>query len=147
MPASLATTYPAMPLHGVPMGISRGPQDRGAEPEQCSCHSLVSPLQLGRDPPGAAAQEGLPRCSEQFQVDLSELPGTPVAPREQLGQGCLPLVCWGQGWKPQPWGYGHLEGSQAWFPMWPSCGCIAKQCPWQVITPMPAQLHPKQIRC
>ena len=49
--------------------------------------------------------------SEQFQVDLSELPGTPVAPREQLGQGCLPLVCWGQGWKPQPWGYGHLEGS------------------------------------
>ena len=72
--------------------------------------------------------------SEQFQVDLSELPGTLVAPREQLGQGCLPLVYWGLGWKPQPWGYSHLEGSRAWFSLWPSCGCIAKQCPWQVIT-------------
>lgn len=68
----------------------------------------------GRGSPGASSS----LLSEQIQVDLSELPGTPVAPREQLGHGCLPPACWGLGpWKPQSWGYSHLEGSRAWFPM------------------------------
>lgn len=44
-------------------GHSRGSQDRGAEPEQRSCCSPVSLLQLGRGPPGGAARERLPCCS------------------------------------------------------------------------------------
>ena len=147
----MATTYPAVPSCGVPMGTrpQQGfPGQRGRTqavlPSLFNVASAAGEGPTGRGSSGASSS----LLSEQVQVDLFELPGTPVAPREQLGHGCLPPACWGlELWKPQSWGYSHLEGSRAWFPMWPGCGCIAKQCPWQVVTPTPAQLHPKQIRC